>query len=155
PRRRELLERLGLVLRVEPVDIDETPQPDEPPRAYVARLAREKAAAARARLGSDEPAILGADTSVVLQREIYGQPGDPPDAAARLRALAGRRHDVITAYAIAHRDRVIERTVTTTVSFRLLAPDEIDAYVASGEWQGKAGGYAIQGVAAVFATELR
>jgi septum formation protein len=155
PRRRELLERLGLVLRVEPVDLDETPHPDEVPRAYVARLAREKAAAARARLGEDPLAVLAADTSVVLQREIFGKPADPAAAAAMLRALAGRRHDVITGFAISFGGALVERVTTTTVSFRLLAPEEIDAYVASGEWQGKAGGYAIQGIAAAFATELR
>jgi nucleoside triphosphate pyrophosphatase len=155
PRRRELLERLGLVLRVEPVDLDETPRADEPPRAYAGRLAREKGAAALARIGSDEPAVLAADTVVVLQREIFGKPGDPAQAAVMLGRLAGRRHDVITAYAIRHRGALVERAVTTTVAFRLIAPEEIDAYVACGEWQGKAGGYAIQGVAAVFASELR
>src|SRR5882757_671666 len=103
PRRRELLERLGLVLRVEPVDLDETPRPDEPARAYAARLARDKGAAAVTRLGSDDPAVLSADTVVVLQGEIFGKPADPGAAAAMLQRLAGRRHDVITAYAIRYR----------------------------------------------------
>jgi septum formation protein len=155
PRRRELLERLGLSLRVEPVDLDETPQPGESPRAYAARVARDKGAAALARLGTDLPAVLSADTVVVAQGQIFGKPADAEAAGAMLRRLAGRRHDVLTAYAIRHNGALVERTVTTTVTFRLLAPEEVEAYVASGEWQGKAGGYAIQGVAAVFATELR
>jgi septum formation protein len=155
PRRRELLERLGLSLRVEPVDLDETPQPGEAPRAYAARLARDKGAAALARLGTDLPAVLSADTVVVAQGEIFGKPADAEAARAMLQRLAGRRHDVLTAYAIRHKGSLVERTVTTTVTFRLLAPEEIEAYVACGEWQGKAGGYAIQGVAAVFASELR
>jgi septum formation protein len=155
PRRRELLERLGLSLQVEPVDLDETPQPGEAPRAYAARLALDKGAAALARLGTDLPAVLSADTVVVAQGEIFGKPADAEAAGAMLRRLAGRRHDVLTAYAIRHKGAVVERTVTTTVTFRLLAPEEIEAYVACGEWQGKAGGYAIQGVAAVFASELR
>ena len=155
PRRRELLERLGLVLRVEPVDLDETPRPDEPARAYAGRLARDKGAAAVARLASDDPAVLSADTAVVLQGEIFGKPANPEGAAAMLQRLAGRRHDVITAYAIRYRGALVERAVTTTVAFRLIAPEEIIAYVACGEWQGKAGGYAVQGVAAVFASELR
>jgi septum formation protein len=155
PRRRELLERLGLSLRLEPVDLDETPRADEPARAYAGRLAREKSEAARARLGSDDPAVLAADTIVLAQGEIFGKPRDAADAAAMLRRLAGRRHDVITAYAIRYRGGLVERAVTTTVAFRLIAPQEIDAYVASGEWQGKAGGYAIQGIASVFSSELR
>jgi septum formation protein len=155
PRRRELLERLGLVLRVEPVDLDETPLPDEPARGYAARLARDKGAAAVTRVASDDPAVLSADTVVVLQGQIFGKPADPEGAAAMLQRLAGRRHDVITAYAIRYRGALVERAVTTAVAFRLIAPEEIAAYVACGEWQGKAGGYAIQGVAAVFASELR
>jgi septum formation protein len=155
PRRRELLERVGLALRVEAVDLDETPAPDEAPRTYASRLARDKGAAALARLGADEPAILAADTVVVLGRDIFGKPQDAAEAAAMLGRLAGRRHDVITAYAIRHRGALVERAVSTTVAFRLLDPAEVEAYVACGEWQGKAGGYAIQGVAAAFATELR
>jgi septum formation protein len=155
PRRRELLERLGLQVRIEPADLDESTRAEEPARAYAARLARDKGAAALTRLGTDDPAVLAADTVVVLQGEIFGKPRDAADAAAMLRRLAGRRHDVVTAYAIRHRGALVERAVTTAVAFRLVGPDEIEAYVASGEWRGKAGGYAIQGVAAVFASELR
>jgi septum formation protein len=155
PRRRELLERLGLSLSVAPVDIDETPAADEPPRTYVARVAREKAAAALARLGTDVPAILAADTTVVVQGRIFGKPRDAADAGEMLREMAGRRHEVMTAYAVQHRGKLLERIVSTAVTFRLIDPGELSAYLASAEWEGKAGGYAIQGIAALFATELR
>jgi septum formation protein len=155
PRRRELLERIGLALEVVPADLDETPQPGESARPYAVRLAAEKCAAAVARRGGDDPAVVAADTVVVVAGEILGKPADEADAAAMLRRLSGRRHEVITAYHIRHRGAAAERAVTTAVTFRLLAPAEIDAYVASGEWRGKAGGYAVQGIAALFATELR
>lgn len=155
PRRRELLERLGLTLRIEPVDIDEAVRPDESPRTYTERLAAEKAAAGVARMGGDTIAVLAADTTVVLGRDIFGKPEHETAAAEMLRRLAGRRHEVVTAYDIRHRGTTVARAVTTAVTFRLLGSDEIDAYVASGEWRGKAGGYAIQGIAGAFATELR
>lgn len=155
PRRRELLERLGLALRIEAVDLDETPRQGEAPRAYAARLAADKCGAAVERLGGDDPAVLAADTTVVLERAILGKPRDAADAADMLRRLAGRRHEVITAYCLRHRGTAIERAVTTAVTFRLIDPAEVEAYVASGEWRGKAGGYAVQGIAAVFAAELR
>ena len=154
PRRRELLERIGLVLEVAPVDLDETPREGETARPYAQRLAAEKCAAAAARAGDATP-LLAADTVVVVEGEIFGKPADAAEAAAMLRRLSGRRHEVITAYHIRHRGAAVERAVTTAVTFRLLAPAEIDAYVASGEWQGKAGGYAVQGIAALFTTELR
>jgi septum formation protein len=154
PRRRELLERIGLRLRVAPVDLDETPRPGESPRPYAQRLAAEKCAAAAGRLGEELP-VLAADTVVVLEGNIFGKPADAAEAASMLERLSGRRHEVVTAYHIRHRGTAVERAVTTAVTFRLLAPVEIAAYVASGEWQGKAGGYAVQGIAALFATELR
>ena len=155
PRRRELVERLGLVARIEPVDLDESVQPGEAPRAYVERLAAAKAAAALARIGDDQLPLLAADTTVALGTEIFGKPADEAEAAEMLRRLAGRRHQVITGYCIRHKGATVARAVTTAVTFRLIAPDEVTAYVASGEWRGKAGGYAIQGIAAVFASELR
>jgi septum formation protein len=155
PRRRELLERIGLHLQVAPVDLDETPHPGESARPYAQRLAAEKCAAAAARAGGDGTALLAADTVVVLEGEIFGKPADAADAARMLQRLSGRRHEVITAYHIRHRGAAVERAVTTAVTFRLLAPAEVEAYVASGEWQGKAGGYAVQGIAALFTTELR
>jgi septum formation protein len=156
PRRRELLERLGLRLRVAPADVDETPRPGEPAAEYVRRMALDKLAAARsAAAAADETAVLAADTIVVLQGAILGKPRDEDDARAMLRRLAGHRHEVLTAYRIALGAREVERTVTTGVAFRLIDPPELEAYIGSREWSGKAGGYAVQGVAAVFVTELR
>jgi septum formation protein len=157
PRRRELLERLGLRVRVEPSDVDEQARDGETPRAYVERLAVDKGEAVAGRLGDavGDFAVLGADTCVARAGEIFAKPATPGEAADVLRRLAGRRHEVITAYHIKRGAAVARRTVTTQVTFRLVEPAEVEAYVASGEWRGKAGGYAIQGIAAVFATEVR
>lgn len=156
PRRRELLERLGLVLRVAPVDIDEQPRAGESPRDYVVRIAARKCEAAATSVGTAHTTpILAADTTVVIEGEIFGKPANAQDAGTMLQRLAGRRHEVITAYRILRSALVTERVVTTRVSFRLIDPIEIQAYVASDEWRDKAGGYAIQGIAAVFATEIR
>lgn len=159
PRRRELLERLGLRLHIEPADVDETPVEGESPRAYVQRVAGEKQRTVAARLDARGALpglpVLAADTSVVLGAQILGKPADAAEAEAMLRRLAGRRHEVLTAYRAGRGERVAERVIATAVTFRLLDAAEIAAYVASGEWQGKAGGYAIQGVAAAFCTDLR
>src|SRR5258708_6674916 len=144
PRRRELLERMGLVLRVAPADIDETPLPGEAPAEHVQRLAAAKCDAVFARLSDEErarAAVLAADTIVVVDADILGKPRDAADARSMLARLGGRRHTVTTAYKIRRApDRVVARAVSTMVTFRLLQPAEIDAYVASGEWDGKAGG---------------
>jgi septum formation protein len=159
PRRRELLERMGLRLHIEPADVDEAPLLGEAPRAYVQRVAGEKQRAVAERLdGRGALAglpVLAADTSVVLGALILGKPADPAEAEDMLRRLSGRRHEVLTAYRAGRGERVAERVVATAVTFRLLDPAEIAAYVASGEWQGKAGGYAIQGIASAFCTDLR
>jgi septum formation protein len=155
PRRRELLERLGLRLRVAPADVDETPREGEPAAEYVRRMALDKMTAARSGAATPETAVLAADTIVVLQGTILGKPRDEDDARAMLRRLAGHRHEVMTAYRIAFGAREVERTVTTAVAFRLIDPPELEAYIGSREWSGKAGAYAVQGVAAVFVTELR
>ncbi len=159
PRRRELLERLGLSLRVMPVDLDETPLPAENADAHVRRLAAAKCDAACARLVGEEDrhlGVLAADTIVIVDGDILGKPRDADDARGMLARLGGRRHNVTTAYQIRRApERLIARAVSTAVSFRLLQPAEIDAYFASGEWQGKAGGYAVQGIAAAFVSELR
>jgi septum formation protein len=156
PRRRELLERLGLVLRIEPVDVDETPAPDEKARAYAQRLAAEKGDAALARLGRQTALpVLTADTVVVLGDDILGKPANQDEAAAMLCRLAGRRHEVMTAYRVHFGGRMVERVVSTGVTFRSLDPAELRAYLDSGEWQGKAGAYAIQGIAGAFAIEVR
>jgi septum formation protein len=157
PRRAELLQRLGLRLQVLPAGIDEAPLADERPPAYARRVAADKLAAVLAQTPgvADRAPVLSADTIVVLGNRVLGKPGGPEEAAEMLAALAGRRHEVMTAYRIEHKGQLAERLVTTAVSFRLIGADEIGAYVASGEWQGKAGGYAIQGIAAVFASEVR
>ncbi|MES1164523.1 MAG: nucleoside triphosphate pyrophosphatase [Verrucomicrobiota bacterium] len=161
PRRRELLERVGLRLAVCPTEIDETPRPGERPADYVRRIALEKAAAGVATLpitpegAPPHPPLLAADTTVIVDGATLGKPVDEDDARAMLLRLAGRRHEVTTAYRIVYRGREVDRAVTTVVAVRLLDPREVEAYVAGGEWRGKAGGYAVQGVAAAFVTELR
>jgi septum formation protein len=155
PRRRELLERLGLVLRIEPVDIDETPADGEKPREYAERLAAAKGDAALVRLGAETLPILTADTVVVLDGDILGKPADRGEAEAMLRRLAGRRHEVMTAYRAHFAGRTVERVVSTGVTFRSIDPTELRAYLDCGEWQGKAGAYAIQGIAGAFAIEVR
>jgi septum formation protein len=159
PRRAELLARVGLRFTVSPADIDETPRPDERPADYVQRMATEKAAAAAARLQGtaalETLPLLAADTIVVLDRRILGKASGPEEAAEMLGRLAGRRHEVTTAYRIVHGTAAVERAVTTQVTFRLISPAELAAYLASNEWQGKAGAYAVQGIGALFATELR
>jgi septum formation protein len=164
PRRRELLARIGLTLAIHPMDLDESVLPEELPDAYVRRVAREKAEAAlnalENGLGGDDglsgaSPIIAADTIVVVDGTILGKPSSSEDARRMLRLLAGRRHEVTTATCLIRDRRKAERAVTTQVAFRQLEPKEIDAYVASGEWRGKAGGYAVQGVAAAFITELR
>jgi septum formation protein len=156
PRRRELLERVGVSLRVSAPNVDETPYPGEVATDYVRRMAMDKMVTARStpEATPDLP-VLAADTIVILRGEILGKPRDRDDAAAMLQRLAGHRHEVTTAYRIAFGPREIERAVTTTVAFRLLDPRELEAYLACDEWQGKAGAYAVQGVAAAFVSELR
>jgi septum formation protein len=160
PRRRELLERLGLVLEVIPADVDETAQAGELAIDYVRRIAVAKCDRVFEALAPDNDddsklAVLGADTTVVVDETILGKPADADDARAMLARLAGRRHEVITGTSIRFGARRIERAVTTLVAVRALQPAELDAYVASGEWRGKAGGYAVQGIAAAFVTDLR
>jgi len=155
PRRRELLERVGLNLQVSAPDIDESPREGEAAADYVRRMAAGKLAAARAAAGATDVALLAADTIVILQGRILGKPRDRDDAADMLRRLAGHRHEVTTAYRIAFGAREVERAVTTGVAFRMLDPRELDAYLECEEWRGKAGAYAVQGVAAAFVTELR
>ena len=149
PRRLELLRQIGIVPdRVLPTEIDETPRRGEAPRDYVRRMAREKAMAGAAT--SPQAALLCADTAVVAGRRILGKPADAAEARRFLELLSGRRHRVLTSVALACAGRLRERLVETTVRFRPLTADQIDAYLASGEWQGKAGGYAIQGRASAF-----
>ncbi|MCU0905094.1 MAG: Maf family protein [Tabrizicola sp.] len=145
PRRKELLAGLGispdLIL---PPDLDEDPRKGELPRPYCLRLAQEKARAVPA--GPDD-VVLCADTTVALGRRILGKPADAGEAAAFLTALAGRRHQVITAVAVRQGDRMLVRDSVSVVRMKRLSDAELNAYLASGEWQGKAGGYGIQGLA--------
>ncbi len=144
PRRRELLAQLGLVPHdIRAPGIDEAPLKGEVPRAYVTRIARAKAAALTV---ADDEVLLCADTTVALGRRILGKPADAGEAAAFLYALSGRRHHVITAIAVRRGERIWERVVDTVVRVGPLSDPDVNAYLASGEWQGKAGGYAIQGV---------
>ena len=148
PRRKELLAQLGILPdAITPPDIDEDPKKGELPRPYCARLAREKAAAVTA---GPEDIVLCADTTVALGRRILGKPRDAGEAAQFLTLLGGRRHEVITAVAVRRGDRVWTRESVSAVKMKRLSDVELNAYLASGEWQGKAGGYAIQGAAGAF-----
>jgi septum formation protein len=154
PRRLELLTRVGLEIEVCPTAIDETPQMAERPSACALRLASEKAAAAAAR--TPDRWVLAADTVVEVDGVMLGKPLDAVEAAAMLAQLAGRSHRVVTGYAIRGPDGAsTARAVTSEVEFRELGADEIDGYLASGEWRGKAGGYAAQGIAAAFVVAVR
>jgi len=148
PRRKELLAQLGIVPdAVLPPDIDESPLKGELPRPYCARLASAKAMAVEA--GEDD-IVLCADTTVALGRRILGKPESAAEAAEFLIAMGGRRHRVITALAVRRGARLWTREVETMVKMKRLSDAELNAYLASGEWQGKAGGYAIQGLAGAF-----
>ena len=148
PRRKELLAQLGLVPdAVLPPDIDETPQKGELPRPYAMRLAREKAFCVAA--GPDD-VVLCADTTVALGRRILGKPADAGEAAKFLTDLGGRRHQVITAVAVRRGEKIWTRESVSAVKMKRLSDAELNAYLAGGDWQGKAGGYGIQGAAGAF-----
>jgi septum formation protein len=150
PRRRELLAQLGLDLRVVPAAADETPRPGEPPRAYVERLAREKARA----VAGDW--VLGADTTVALAGAILGKPEDDADARRMLRALSGRVHQVATGVCLrAPGGREEAFSVSSEVVFAELSGVQIAWYLATGEPRDKAGAYAVQGAGGVFVREVR
>lgn len=148
PRRKELLAQLGITPDlILPPDIDEDPRKGELPRPYAMRLAREKALAVTA--GPDD-VVICADTTVALGRRILGKPADAGEAAAFLTALAGRRHQVITAVAVRRGDTLLAKESVSAVKMKRLSDGELNTYLASGEWQGKAGGYGIQGLAGAF-----
>lgn len=156
PRRRELLTQIAVPFLTQIAPIDENALPGESPIAYVERLARAKAQAGLAALAdTGDAVVLGADTAVVLDGRILGKPADAAEARATLMALSGRTHQVLTAVALASSARVAVRVVSSQVSFRPLRVEEIEAYWASGEPQDKAGSYAIQGLAAVFVSQLQ
>jgi septum formation protein len=153
PRRRDLLRRLGLDPALRPVDLDETPHDVEPPHDLVVRLAAAKAAAGTDR-GEGDEVVLAADTEVVLDGTVLGKPVDDADAAAMLRRLNGRTHEVVTGLAVRRGEIARLATVTTAVTFRHLTDDEIAWYVATGEPSGKAGAYALQGAGAVLVASI-
>lgn len=155
PRRRELLSMLGLDFGILDLDLPEAPAPGELPEDYVRRVAREKAGAGLLRLiGQAEAVVLGADTEVVLDGRIYGKPVDVADAAAMLRSLSGRTHRVISAVSMVSAGREAQAVSVSEVAFAPLGEDDIAAYLATGEWDGKAGAYAIQGMAQAFVSRL-
>jgi septum formation protein len=165
PRRRELLKQIGvpfelLLLREDlrrGADVDETPLPEESPGVYVLRIAGAKAEMAVRQIAYralPQKPVLAADTTVVFDGEIVGKPEDVEHAARILRALSGREHQVLTAVAIALRDRVETQISVSNVWFREIADAEIRRYCASGEPLDKAGAYAIQGRAGAFVTRI-
>jgi septum formation protein len=148
PRRQALLAQIGLRPdAIIPPDIDETPLKGELPRAYCARIARAKTLAIAA---APDDMVLCADTTVALGRRILGKPDDKAQATQFLLALGGRRHQVITAIALKYGDQIWTREVVSQVKMKRLSELELKSYLDSNEWQGKAGGYAIQGMAEAF-----
>jgi septum formation protein len=168
PRRRELLERIGLAPVVRPADLDESPLPGERADALVLRLALAKAAraaagatetgataAVSARVGAaGDEVVLAADTEVVLDGRALGKPADDAEAETMLTALAGRTHEVMTGLAVRRGELVVTERVVTTVTFRPLRPTEIAWYLATGEARGKAGAYALQGAGAALVDRI-
>lgn len=155
PRRRELLDQIGVSYQVLPVAVDETAQPGEAAVELAQRLALAKARAGHANLPSgDNTPVLGADTVVVCDDQILGKPHERATGLAMLAALSGRRHEVLSAVALVagQRERVLLNR--SQVRFRVITPEQAAAYWDSGEPADKAGGYAIQGLAAVFVAEL-
>jgi septum formation protein len=156
PRRRALLSQIGVSFQLLAVPVDEAVRAGEGPAEYVERLARAKAGAAWAVRPHALPApVLAADTAVVLDGRIFGKPVDAPDGARMLRELSGRTHAVLTAVALAGAEGCETRLSRSEVTFRDVADAEIHEYWRTGEPRDKAGGYAIQGRAAVFVAMLR
>jgi septum formation protein len=154
PRRSELLRQIGVRFRVRPAAVAEDRLAGETPEAYVVRVAAAKAEAVWAALDAEDP-VLGADTAVVLDGEVLGKPQTPVEAAAMLERLSGRAHEVLTAVALRHGGGLETRLSRSEVRFRPTTAPERLAYCATGEPFDKAGGYGIQGHAAVFVEELK
>lgn len=154
PRRKELLEQIGLPFRVAPVNVDETALPDEDPAHYVERLARAKAEAGMGLLNDAEALVLGSDTTVVCDGLILGKPASREQGLAMLKQLSGRSHKVMTAVALAGQYGCYARLAITEVHFRPLTEAEITAYWNTGEPADKAGGYGIQGKGAIFVNAI-
>ena len=148
PRRRQLLEMLGIPVRVVPSNLPEVRRPAETPVDYVERLARQKALSVPGRL------VLGADTTVVLRDEVLEKPADAADALRMLRKLQGRTHQVVTSVALVAGEAVHQATDVTSVVFRRLSDELLEAYVATGEPMDKAGSYGIQGYGAALVERI-
>ncbi len=155
PRRRELLAQIGITPdAITRADVDETPQPGETPRLLAKRLAIAKARTA-AKEGNKPALYLAADTVVGVGRRILGKPKDETDARRMLALLSGRAHRVWTGIALLHPGgKLTARLVEARIKFKRLTPNEIDSYIACGDWRGKAGGYGIQGHAGVFVLSI-
>jgi septum formation protein len=153
PRRRELLERIGIAVEVRPADVDEAMHAGEAPLAYVARVADAKASAVLA--GAGERWVLAADTIVERGGRVLGKAADEAEARAMVRDLAGAVHRVSTAIVLVGPGRPHREIVTTEVAMVAMTDAEIADYVASGEWRGKAGAYAVQGIAAALVESVR
>ena len=145
PRRIELIAQLGITAEVIPADIDETPHAGEQPAEYVKRLAESKARSVQERTGTDA-FVLGADTTVDLDGAIFGQPEDEADARRMLKLLSARTHRVHTGVAVVRPGSMSSLVVTSMVTFEPVTDALLDWYIGTGEWQGKAGSYAIQGL---------
>ncbi|MBS0193249.1 MAG: septum formation inhibitor Maf [Proteobacteria bacterium] len=155
PRRLELLRQIGVEPGVLEVDVPEVRLPGESPADYVNRVAREKAGAGLLRVMATRGAVvIGADTEVVLDEEVFGKPDDEAAATAMLARLSGRTHRVISVVWAVGAARELHAQSVSQVRFAALDETAIAAYVGSGEWRGKAGGYAIQGRAAAFIEHL-
>ena len=152
PRRRELLNLIGIQHEVRPANIDETMRPREAPRRHAERLAREKASAIAVR--DPDLITIGADTVVVINRKVLGKPADTADAARMLGMLSGREHTVITAVAVSRGRKLRSAIEEVRVKFRRLRDDEIEAYIATGEPMDKAGAYGIQGFGATIVERI-
>ena len=152
PRRADLLSSAGYTYDVMPGDVDETVHPGETPGNYVARMARAKAAVVAET--HPERFVLSADTVVVIDGAILGKPLNAAHAQVMLEQLSGRIHDVLTGVTVSHGQSVVTQVERTRVRIRKLTANEIAAYVASGEFQDKAGGYAIQGLASRFVDHI-
>ena len=155
PRRSELLARLGVAFGLLEIDVPEARVPGEPPADYVRRVAREKAGAGLlAVVGTPGAVVLGSDTEVVLGDEVFGKPRDAADASAMLRRLSGRTHQVLSSVWLVSADREVQAMSASDVTFGPLDDARITDYVATGECAGKAGAYAIQGIAEAFVSRL-
>lgn len=155
PRRRQLLEQLGIRFDIVDVDVPELRAAGERAEDYVCRVARDKAGAGLLALsGVAAAVVLGADTEVVLEDDVFGKPVDAAHAAQMLRRLSGRAHRVVSSVWCVSSGREEQVLSVSEVTFSELSNSEIDAYIASGEWAGKAGAYAVQGRAAAFIASL-